>query len=466
MAQAQKRCPICETYNPKKAAYCMNCGASLAHAELELGTPKDSSASRTSPTTGYDFRYGETDLSEDGLSRKAQVYLASLVGVLIVLVLGALAYGFAPSLLPQPSPTPSPSQTLDITLTPSATLALATVTQGQPTDTPTPTPTETFTPAPTETPSPCVQVVGAGEGMLALISRCGHASLDVIPLVVTLNGLNNENDLRANQTILIPFPTPTFDPNSVPTAPPAGEGASGANIALSDASVQTVALPGVLSEDDIRATQAVNPFFLPTATNPPGVGEHRVAFGQTIIEIISLYQTNIDSIDKLNPQMDFFQCEMGQTFGGPACVVPLFEGQLIRVPVPTPTPTFTFTPNGSETPTPTPTPTVNAPSLSSPSNRAYFRRDERVTLRWTATGTLGLDETYLVTVQNLTEGLAFSAETRDLSYILPPQWQSDRPAQVEYVWTVGIATQGNPQSARYTTLPSSFTWEGRGEPTP
>lgn len=222
----------------------------------------------------------------------------------------------------------------------------------------------------------------------------------------------------------------------------------------------------MLSEEDIRATQAVNPFFRPTPTNPPGVGQHRVAFGETIIEIIALYQTNIDSIDKLNPEMDFFQCEMGQTFGGAACVVPVYEGQIIRVPVPTPMPTFTFTPNGSETPTPTATPTFNAPSPSSPSNRAYFRRDQFVTLRWSASGTLANDEVYRVTVQNLTEGLAFDAETRDLSYTLPPQWQSERPAQVEYVWTVGIATQGNTQSERYTTLPSSFTWEGRGEPTP
>lgn len=426
----------------------MNCGASLTHAAVEVREL----GARPNTRQGYDFRYGETDLSEDGLRGKARLYLASIIGIILLVAGGAAAYWIVPTLIPKPSPTFTPSPSPDVTLTPSPTLALATVTLGQPTQTPTETPSITPTPAPTSTPEPCVQTVGAGEGMLALISRCGHLHLDVIPEVVRLNGLNGENDLRAGQTIIIPFPTPTFDPNAVA---PTAEANSG--------NAEMISLGGGLSQEDILATQAVNPFFVPTPTNPPGVANYVVILNDSIIGIIANYNTTIDVIDKLNPEMEFFQCEMGQQFGGPACVVPLFEGQIIRVPVPTATPTATFTPNGSETPTPTATATFNAPNPLSPSNRAYFRRDEIITLRWSASGTLAEDEAYTVTVQNLTEGMAFTGETRELFWVIPQEWQGAEAKQLEYIWTVAVTRQGNAESARYTTLPASFTWEGRGE---
>jgi len=452
LAQAQKRCPICETTNPRKAAYCMNCGASLTHAEVEI---RDGVA-RPVSTGRYDFRYGETDLSEDGLRAKARIYFAVIVGVLMVAAAVLLVFWIRPSFSPPLTQTPVPTPTLNVTLTPSATLALVTVTQGPPTLTPSYTPSETFTPAPTGTPEPCMQTVGAGEGMLALISRCGHIHLDVIPLVVTMNGLNDENDLRAGQSIAIPYPTPTVDPNSVAPTADSSTGGLGTDIVMASSG-------GGLSIDDIRATQAVDPFFIPTATNPPGVGNYTIVNNDSIIEIITRYNTTLDTIDKLNPEMDFLQCEMGLTFGGPACIVPIYAGQSIRVPIPTQTPTLTFTPNGSETPTPTATPTFNAPEVQSPDNHAYFRRDEIITLRWAASGTLADGEAYFLTVQNLTEGAAFTAETRELFWVIPKEWQGVQAVQLEYIWTVAIVPQGDPDSARHITAPRNFTWEGRGE---
>lgn len=462
MAQAQKRCPICDTNNPKKAAYCMNCGASLTHAEVSTNGP---AAARAQPGQPYDFRYGETDLSEDGLRGKARAYFMVIVGTILAVLVGVGVFLVAPLVQFAPAPTPTADAAVltaaAFTDTPFPTLALATVTQGPPTETPSLTPSLTFTPSPTNTPEPCVQTVGAGEGMLALISRCGHRDLDVIPLVVTLNGLSSENDLRANQTILIPFPTPTPDPNAAPpAAPPDGEGSAGEGEAI------TVSSGGGLSEEDIRATQVFDPFFDPTPTNPPGVGEYRIVTGDTIISVIDQFDTTIAAIDQLNPEITFFQCEMGQRFGGSSCVVNLFEGQLIRVPVPLPPPTLTPSPSGSETPTPTATATYNAPTVLSPSNRAYLRRDQAVTLRWGATGTLAPNEVYLITVQNLTEGIAYVTETRELFLVVPKAWQSGRVGQVEYVWTIAVADAGNPDSARYTTPLASFTWEGQGEPTP
>jgi hypothetical protein len=469
LAQAQKRCPICDTNNPKKAAYCMNCGASLTHAEVSANGP--AAAARAQPGQPYDFRYGETDLSEDGLRGKARAYFMVIVGTILAVLVGVGVFLVAPLVQFTPAPTPTADAALltaaAVTDTPFPTLALATVTQGPPTETPSLTPSLTFTPSPTNTPEPCVQTVGAGEGMLALISRCGHRDLDVIPLVVTLNGLSNENDLRANQTILIPFPTPTTDPNAAPpAASPDAESSTEGETSTGEGESVMVSSGGGLSEEDIRATQVFDPFFAPTPTNPPGVGEYRIVSGDTIISVIAQFDTTIAAIDQLNPQIQFLQCEMGQRFGGPSCIVNLFEGQLIRVPVPLPPPTLTPSPSGSETPTPTATATYNAPTVLSPSNRAYFRRDQAVTLRWGATGTLATSEVYLVTVQNLTDGIAYDTETREQLFVVPRAWQSSRVGQVEYVWTIAIADAGDPDSARYITPLASFTWEGQGEPTP
>lgn len=456
LSQARKRCPICDTQNPHKAAFCSNCGASLADVDLELtGTSRP--RGRTAP---YDFRYGETDLAEDGLRGKARAFLT---GIVLLIVTGAAAFGALvvfPALQPPPSPTPTlnPAAAAEATTTARPTVIFATVTQGSPTLTQTATPSPSPTMTETFTPEPCIVQVQPQEGMISLVSRCGHRSLDVIPLVVTLNGLNDENSLRSGQTIIIPYPTPTPDPNA---ADPTEEtGSTGAVAMTIDNSKLSAADADATS---VAATQAVDPFFRPTPTNPPGVQNYTVVFGDTITSIIAKFQTDINSIDMLNPSLTFSQCEMGTTFGGNTCTVFLVEGQVLRVPAPTPTPTLSPTSSGSETPTPTATPTYNAPNPLRPSERAYFRRDQVVTLRWAATGALGANEVYLVTVQDLTRGQTFRAETRDLFFILPAAWQGPSATQYEYAWTIAVATAGKPSSAAYTTRPLTFTWAGRGE---
>ncbi len=451
MSQARKRCPICDTSNPHKAAYCNNCGAALADVDVELeGAPGPRGRS-----SQYDFRYGETDLVEDGLRGKARAYLT---GIILLIALAGAAVGVFvvyPSTRPEPTATPTldPNSIVQASATVRPTVLLATVTRGSPTLTLTPTPSLTPTLTETFTPEPCIQQVLPNDGMIALVSRCGHVHLDVIPLVVTINGLNNENDLRSGQFINIPFPTPTEDPNAgLPTQ-------SG------DRGVETVSLgaAGGLSQEDIRATQVVDPFFRPTATNPPGVQNYTVVFGDTLISVIAQFNTNINAIDMLNPDLTFSQCEMGTTFGGNTCSVALSEGQILRVPAPTPTPTLSPTSNGSETPTPTATATFNAPNALSPSGRAYFRRDEAVTLRWSATGILAEGETYRITVQDLTRGREFTFETTDLYFIVPPEWQGEFAQQYEYAWSVAVAQSGSNGASAYSTLPLTFSWEGRGE---
>lgn len=448
MSKASKRCPICESSNSGKATSCYNCGASLEGVDVEIGQLP----SPTSRSTAYDFRYGETDLIEDSLRGKARAYMTGIALFALIVVIGASAIVAAPLLQPEPALPAAAGP--DESPTPRPTIILATVTEGIPTATatlsPTPSPTITLTP----TPEPCIQNVQAGDGMIAIVSRCGHRSLDVIPLVVTLNGLNDENDLRPGQQIIVPYPTPTEDPAAIPTTQ--GD-AQTTSIELASAD------PDGLSEEEIRQTQEFDPFFRPTATNPPGVQNYQVQAGDTIVSIIARFETEINALDLLNPQLTFLQCEMGQTFGGPTCTVPLREGEIIRVPAPTPTPTLSPTPSGSETPTPTATATFNAPSPISPDARAYFRRDEVVTLRWAATGALAPGEVYLVEVQSLTQGLLYLAETTDLFFVIPLEWQGLEARQYEYAWSVAIAQEGNPDSARNATAIRAFTWEGRGE---
>lgn len=455
MSQARKRCPICDTSNPHKAAFCNNCGASLADVEVEMsGAPgKRGSAS------AYDFRYGETDLAEEGMRGKARAYLAGILLIIMIAVAGLGVFVVYPALTPEPTATPTldPAIAAQITNTPRPTVIFATVTQGSPTLTTTPSPTLSPTPTITPSPEPCTVQVQPEEGMISLVSRCGHRHMDVIPLVVTMNSLNNENDLRSGQTIVIPYPTATEDPNAVP--PTESSSASSEFVSLTtdgfseaDAAATSVAL-----------TQEVDPFFRPTPTNLPGVQNYTVVQGDNITSIIAQFQTNINAIDMLNPDLTFSQCEMGTTFGGNTCIVFLVEGQILRVPAPTPTPTLSPTPSGSETPTPTATATYNAPSPLSPSERAFFRRDEIVTLRWAASGALAPGEIYLVTVQDLTRGQEFTGETSELFFVLPPLWQGPAAQQYEYAWTVAIAKVGDPASAVFTTRPLTFTWVGRGE---
>jgi hypothetical protein len=132
------------------------------------------------------------------------------------------------------------------------------------------------------------------------------------------------------------------------------------------------------------------------------------------------------------------------------------------VPAPTPTPFLSPTPNGSETPTPTATATFNLPGALSPGNRAFFGSGELVTLRWTATGTLAGDETYLVMVEDLTMGEVYTATTTELSFVLPDDWHSQDETRHDFRWTISIITIGQPDNPRYTTEARQFTWQGQG----
>jgi hypothetical protein len=200
-----------------------------------------------------------------------------------------------------------------------------------------------------------------------------------------------------------------------------------------------------------------------TATLQAGVTWHQVIKDETIISIAITYGADIKILSELNPEVAFSQCDFGQFGGGPSCVVNLYEGQSIRVPAPTLTPTLSPTPSGSETATPTATATFNAPSALSPSNRALFRALQLVTLRWVASGTLGTNQVYRVEVEDLTSKVRYTADTTDLFFILPAEWQGRDGQRHEYHWSVSVIDVDNPEAPYFVTEPRMFTWESAAD---
>lgn len=438
-----KVCPICDTATHERALECDVCGASLQNVEAVDRYPD----SRQRGTTTYDFRHGETDLVESSLHWRGGSYILGGILALAAAVCAGLVIFSASRIMNVISPPPlvTPIATLEqavvvVTETPSPTLFLPTVTADAP-----PTRTSTPLPEPTETPGPCMQQVQAGDSLIALVTRCGHRDLGVIAEVLQMNNLSAPEVIQVGQTIAIPWPTATVDPNSAPAESDEEDGevsAAAAFVSVSDGQI------------------IYNP---PTATLQPGVTWHRVARGENIIVIAVEYGANVKILSELNPEVSFSQCDFGQFGGGPSCVVNLIEGQQLRVPAPTPTPTLSPTPSGSETPTPSPTATFNAPSAMSPGDRALFRRHELVTLRWVASGTLREGQVYRIAVQDMTTKTDYVADTTELFFIVPDAWQGRDNRRHEYVWTVSVVDVDNPGTAYFSTAPRMFVWEGLAE---
>lgn len=445
MTQPYKICPNCGQTAPPGAVYCSNCGTLLADSRA--------SRSRTGRAAGgYDLRYGETDLMEGDVRTSRLLSVAALLslgliavcaGIVIAVAVVAGSDGAAATQAALTSmPTPANANIGFVTNTPRPTLDLPTVTPAPP------------SPTPTETPGPCVAVVQAGDGLIGLASRCGHQSLDVIPVILELNGLSAAENIQVGQQILIPWPTPTIDP-SAPTPTPVGgsiSSRSGVDLVLAesvDASV--AALP----------TEPPTPTAVPTDSLPPGVAWHIVQPNENMISIAFMYNTNAETLAQLNPEIAFSQCDFSLDTGGPRCTVLLGQGQRVRVPAPTPTPTLSPTLSGSETPTPTATPTFNAPNAISPPDRALFAVDDIITLRWITTGELGANDRYRVQVRDVTSGQDFSADTTDLLFIIPNSWQGTDGRLHEYEWSVSVIDERSPDTPIFTTTTRSFSWQGR-----
>ena len=429
MTDSHKTCPICEARNHPNSLLCATCGAAIAEVAIS-----DEANDRDARADVYDFRFGETDLAEDSLSGTGRVMSVLLI-ILLLTVAGALAAalhltqrlgdGPASAVMPTRSPTRI--------LAPS-------VTPGTPTATFTISPVPSPTPSDTPTPSPCIRRVAAGDSLIAIILRCGHSKLDILPTVMALNNIADETRIQIGQEVIVPLPSPSADPAAKPAPEDSAAAKTGA---------------------DELTRLAFDPF-APTLTPTllPGLMWYIVQPDNDVIYVAAIHEINIKTLADLNPEIAFNLCDFGEIYGGPECTVQLFVDQRIRVPAPSPTPTTIATASGSETPTPSPTATFNAPIAQSPADEAFFAPNEQVTLRWVGTGALDAGQVYRITLRNLDNGRRFSADTRELFFIIPSAWQSEAAGSQRYSWRVSVAPANSANSA-YATDARVFVWQGR-----
>jgi phage tail protein X len=465
-----KRCNECGAINPHNTKVCKICGARLTRRGKTARVARPVPAP---PPGRYRSEYGEDDLLVRGVLSTPLGALAGLVMLALIVGLGVVVASEILARAGADDSTGSKSganenqvAVVTATDTPSTT-PLPTNTRPAPMTFPTVTPRPaTATPTPTE--GPCIQQAVLGDTVYGLAQRCGHRNFSIVDVIVAENdGLACATCLQEGQEITIPWPTPTpglpatdgdetsFNSNTNTTT----GGGDTVNVAQQAPSVNEFGTP------DALATLFVEP------TLRPGLQWHTVQENENMIIIAQQYDADAKVLSDVNPEIDFAQCDFSERYGGPNCSVLLVPGQRMRVPAPPPTPTLSLTPSGSLTPTPTLTPTFNAPILIGPENDAEFGRNSLITVRWSALGTLGPNEVYLVTVREVAEDDAATealsvheGQTDQLFFVLPDDWQPTGNALVQFDWTVAIATlnaSGAVLSVREETPSRTFAWQGR-----
>lgn len=408
---------------------CVTCGTTLAEVAPEETDNRETRAQR------YDYRYGETDLSESSLMSKGRV----LSTILIILLAAAIVLTVTVYLNSQTNDMPAIDAAIP-TLSPTRLMAPS-ITPGTPTATFTISPVPSPSPSDTPTPAPCTRRVAEGDSLIAIILRCGHSNLGILPTVIALNNIADETRIQIGQEIIVPLPSATADPAATPK--------------LEDSAATT--------KDDELTRLAFDPF-APTLTPTllPGLMWYVVQADDDMIYVAAIHEINVKTLSDLNPEIEFNLCDFGEVYGGPECTVQLFVNQRIRVPAPTSTPTVAATSSGSETPTPSPTATFNAPVAQSPADEAFFSPHEQVTLRWVGTGKLGANQVYQIELTNIDSGARFAADTHELFFIIPSDWQSQQEGSHRYAWQV-IVTDVNSGLRTYSTETRTFVWQGKGQ---
>ena len=437
MSEAFKVCPICETRNQRQAVLCSICGTSLANVAPQ------SSAWPAEPTeTTYDFSFGESDLAEESLNRAGRI-----MSVLLILLILAIVALVALHMLTRRA---IDSDSADAARLPTAKpphIAGPTVTHGPPTATYTSSPIPTPPPTDTVTPSPCLRKVAPGDSLIAILARCGHQNLAILPTVMALNGISDETRIQIGQEIIVPLPSPTRVPGERETTTVESDTDS----ASADSGADRLAL---LAFDPFAPTL--------TPTLLPGLIWHITRPNENMIVIALQYETNAKALSDLNPEIEFSLCDFGLPYGGPECTVPLQQGQRIRVPAPTPTITPIPTVSGSETPTPKPTATFNAPIAQSPPDGAFFATREQVTLRWVATGRLSSTDVYRVALNNTDTGASYDAQTSELFFIVPSEWGPNDENSHHYSWRVSVLNKIT-GGISHSSQARAFIWQGMGQ---
>lgn len=270
----------------------------------------------------------------------------------------------------------------------------------------TPMPSETPTPLPSFTPLPPVEYSVKAGDNCSIIAAVYKVSINS---VITLNNLPADcSSLYIGQKLLVPQPTPTASP--LPSA--------------------------TMSEADSteQACEKVS---------------YTVGENDTLSGIANAYRVSMDSIKVFN----------GLTSDT------VYQGQSLSIPL------CERLPTAGPTPTPTAPPPYGSPNLLLPADGTSFTiQNETVTLQWASIGELRQNETYKVTVIDVTDGtnrklVDYSTDTK---YIVPVTFRpaGNTPHVIRWSITVarqtGTTTDGNPiwDTAGASSYERVFTWWG------
>lgn len=278
------------------------------------------------------------------------------------------------------------------------------------------TPTETLPPTAIPTETPLPPF----EYIVRTGDTCGGIAVAFgvsVQSIVILNSLPSSCIISVGQTLKIPYPTPT-------PAPP----------------------PTEVPNEATQTAQACEKVFYTVQAN------------DTLSSIAATYNVPQDAIKFYNG------LSSDNVFFGSSIVIPLCE----RFATPGPTPTATLPP---------PYP---APNLLLPADGAAFTlANDVVTLQWASIGTMGENERYQITIEDVTtgQGLRNTDYATDTKYIVPTSFRpNDNLAHVIRWWVTtvrqnGVDEQGQPiwDSAGAISEKRVFTWVGvtvEGTPSP
>lgn len=324
-----------------------------------------------------------------------------------------------------PSPTPDVSATPSLTPSPAPTVERVVLITPTAPGSPVPT-TEPATPTPT--PGPYEVTVAAGDTMSRILPRFGYLDFSVLRAVRELNPDVNVDSLQVGQVLLIP--RMTFTPT-----PPGYE-----------ATVSMMGTLGIRPPEELAANTQLTC--------------HTVIEGENIISIAESYNTTLEIIARLNPEIPFTGCDFNNRSGGETCNPQIQIGQCVQVPLPTATPTLSPTPSGSETPTPTPT--FPSPLIITPPDGVTV--SGVVTVQWVSVGVLGADEYYYVEVTDTTLNTQFRQVTKDTSMTLPTALIPSDGQTHTMAWVVTVVRRnaGGGYAPIGGVMPvRTFNWQSR-----
>lgn len=275
----------------------------------------------------------------------------------------------------------------------------------------TPTPTSTGTPVPPATPLPPKEYVVKKNDSCSTIAYLYNVSINSI---ILLNNLSADcTSLSLGQKLLIPQPTPTLTPQSTSTQ---------------------------------NATQV--------SDKACDLFDYVVKEGDTLGSISANYRVPGESIKEYN--------------GLSSDIVQL--GMKLHIPLckrmPTAGPTSTSTP---------PAPYGAANLLLPADGASYVSANDIITLQWSAVGTLRQNETYAVTIEDLTDGSIKKVDyVADTKYIVPTDLRPLAASPHIYRWWIipvrqtSATKDGQPiyEAGGAPSAQRVFSWIGAMGPTP